>query len=292
MQHYNRETFTAWKTLLYSDRAELEKRRRKSRSWNRPAAVTRQGSRSLAVTSKSMSIPAIILCGGLGTRLRSVVDDRPKAMAVVRGRPFLTYLLDQLTEAGVSDIILATGYLGDHMSELLGEDYRGVHLHYSREESPLGTGGALRLAARSCPVAMVLNGDSYCKVDLAAFIEWHFDSGNRNSMIVTHVDDTRQFGSVQVDPAGRITAFREKSPGVDTTMSGLINAGIYIVSGELIESIPEGRAVSLEREVFPRWLDGRFRVFPSDGGFIDIGTPVSFAAAGAHVGGNGTVHSD
>lgn len=213
-------------------------------------------------------------------------------MAVVRGRPFLTYLLDQLTEGGVSDIILATGYLGDHVSELLGEHYRGVSLHYSREASPLGTGGALRLAAGSCPVAMVLNGDSYCKVDLAAFIEWHFDSGNRNSMIVTHVDDARQFGSVQVDSAGRITAFQEKSPGMGTATSGLINAGIYIVCSELIESIPEGRPVSLEREVFPRWLDGRFRVFPSDGGFIDIGTPVSLATAGEHVGGNGNVHSD
>ena len=239
-----------------------------------------------------MSIPAVVLCGGLGTRLRSVVDDRPKAMALVRGRPFLTYLLDQLTEAGVSDIILATGYLGDHVSELLGEQYRGVRLHYSREASPLGTGGALRLAARNYPFAMVLNGDSYCKVDLGAFVEWHFDSGNRNSMIVTHVDDVRQFGSVQVDAEGRITAFQEKSPGLGTATSGLINAGIYIVCGELIESIPEDRPVSLEREVFPRWLDGRFRVFPSDGGFIDIGTPVSFAAAGEHVGDDGTVHSD
>jgi D-glycero-alpha-D-manno-heptose 1-phosphate guanylyltransferase len=235
----------------------------------------------------SMSIPAVILCGGLGTRLRSVVHDRPKAMAVVRGRPFLTYLLDQLTEAGVSDIILATGYLGDHVSGLLGEFYQGAQLHYSAERTPMGTGGALRLAACSCPVAMVLNGDSYCNVDLAAFIEWHFDSGNRNSMIVTRVDDARQFGSVEVDASGRITAFQEKSPELATATPGLINAGIYIVCGELIESIPEGRSVSLEREVFPHWLDGRFRVFPSDGGFIDIGTPVSYAAATEHVGSKG-----
>jgi D-glycero-alpha-D-manno-heptose 1-phosphate guanylyltransferase len=236
-----------------------------------------------------MSIPAVVLCGGLGTRLRSVVQDRPKAMAEVRGRPFLTYLLDQLAEAGVSDIVLATGYMGDQVSEVLGEDYRGVSLHYSRESSPLGTGGALRMAARSCPVAMVLNGDSYCDVDLAAFIEWHFDNGNRNSMIVTQVDDVRQFGSVQVDPAGNITAFEEKCPGLGVAAPGLINAGIYIVCDKLIESIPDGRPVSLEREVFPRWLDGQFRVFPSKGGFIDIGTPISFAAAGEHVGGNGNL---
>ncbi len=240
-----------------------------------------------AVTSNSMSIPAVILCGGLGTRLRSVVQDRPKSMAMVSGRPFLIYLLDQLTEAGVSEIILATGYLGDHVSGLLGESYRGAQLHYSRESSPMGTGGALRLAALSCPVAMVLNGDSYCKVDLAAFIEWHFDSGNRNSMIVTHVDDARQFGSVQVDTAGRIIAFQEKSPGSGVPTPGLINAGIYILCSELIESIPAGRPVSLEREIFPRWVDGDFRVFRSKGAFVDIGTPVSFASASEYVGAEG-----
>jgi NDP-sugar pyrophosphorylase family protein len=233
-----------------------------------------------------MSIPAVILCGGLGTRLRSVVDDRPKAMAEVSGRPFLIYLLDQLTEAGVSDIILATGYLGDHVSEFLGDNYQGARLHYSQESTPMGTGGALRLAAGTYPAVMVLNGDSYCKVDLAAFIQWHFDSLNSNSMVVTQVDDARQFGSVQVDPAGSIIAFEEKNPGLDAPTPGLINAGIYIVCGELIQSIPEGRPVSLEREVFPRWLGGRFRVFPAKGGFIDIGTPASFAAAGEYVGHN------
>jgi D-glycero-alpha-D-manno-heptose 1-phosphate guanylyltransferase len=239
-----------------------------------------------------MSIPAVILCGGLGTRLRSVVHDRPKAMAIVRGRPFLIYLLDQLTEAGVSDIILATGYLGDHVRELLGDRYQGTKLHYSQESKPMGTAGALRMAAHGCPLAMVLNGDSYCKVDLAAFIEWHFDSGNNNSMIVTHVEDTRRFGSVQVDMAGRIIAFQEKSSDSDVPTPGLINAGIYIVSGELIQSIPEGLQISLERQIFPRWLDGRFRVFPSKGGFIDIGTPVSFAAAGEYVGPTGEHRTD
>lgn len=213
-------------------------------------------------------------------------------MAEVRGRPFLTYLLDQLTESGVSDIILATGYLGDHVNEALGEHYRGARLRYSREASPLGTGGALRLAARGCSTAMVLNGDSYCNVDLAAFMQWHFESGNKNSMIVTQVDDARQFGSVQVDPAGHIGAFQEKCPGVGLPTPGLINAGIYILCGELIESIPVGRPVSLEREVFPRWLDGRFGAFPAQGGFIDIGTPVSFAAAGEQVGANPDIRSE
>jgi NDP-sugar pyrophosphorylase family protein len=229
-----------------------------------------------------MNIPGVILCGGLGTRLASVVKDRPKTLAGVSGRPFLAYLLDQLTEAGITEITLATGYLGDQVIGLFGERYRGAHLHYSRENSPMGTGGALRLAAESCPVALVLNGDSYCGVHLPTFIQWHFDNGNRNSMVITRVADVRQFGSVHAGPAGRIIAFQEKNPGLGEPAPGLINAGIYIVCGELIESIPIGRPVSLERDVFPRWLDGRFCAFPSDDGFIDIGTPASLAAAGEH----------
>ncbi|MEM7204410.1 MAG: nucleotidyltransferase family protein [Planctomycetota bacterium] len=232
-----------------------------------------------AVPPALRDVTAVVLAGGLGTRLRSVVSDRPKVLAEVLGRPFLAYLLDQLAAAGVVDVVLSTGYRADQIEAAFGGGYKNLRLRYSREEEPLGTGGAIRLAqeaARSDPL-MVLNGDSYCGADLPAFARWHRQHEAAGSLVLVEVPDVARFGHVEVTPEGVVTRFEEKGARQGP---GWINAGVYLLSEPLVREIPVGRAVSLEREVFPRWIgNGLLGCKALDCRFLDVGTPESYAAA-------------
>lgn len=221
---------------------------------------------------------AVILAGGLGTRLRSVVADRPKVLAEVKGRPFLCYLLDQLTCAGLRDIVMATGYFAGAVSEVLGTHYREAELHYSVETEPLGTGGALRLSLPflASDTVLVLNGDSYCALDFAAFASSHDTRGAALSLALAEVADVTRYGAVEIEKDGSIASFMEKGRRAGR---GLINAGIYLVSRRIIAGIPQGKAVSLEREVFPEMVGNGVYGFPTTGKFIDIGIPEDYRAA-------------
>lgn len=219
-----------------------------------------------------------ILAGGLGTRLRPVLSDRPKVLAPVGGRPFLAWWLDTLDAQGFRDVVLCTGHLAPQVEETFGRTHGNLRLRYSVEDTPLGTGGALHKAApllRSDPV-LVLNGDSFCAADLPAFVARHWDSGAAASLVVTPVEDIARFGSVQLGPEGRVQEFREKTgrPG-----PGWINAGIYLFPRELFALLPAHVTISLERDVLPRWLPRGIHGFSSQGRFIDIGTPESLEAA-------------
>jgi NDP-sugar pyrophosphorylase family protein len=223
-------------------------------------------------------VTAVILAGGLGTRLRSAVADRPKVMAEIHGRPFLSFLLDQLFAAGVRRVVLCTGYRGEQVSSYFGESYGPLRLTYSQEPAPLGTGGALRLALPhldSDPV-MVLNGDSFCEADLSAFAGRHRLRGAGATMLLAEVPNTERFGRVKTDPEGLVTEFEEKG---GWTGPGPINAGVYLLGRRVIEEIPAGAAVSLEREVFPAHVGRDLYGYAGGGRFLDIGTPESFAAA-------------
>lgn len=224
------------------------------------------------------AVTAVILAGGLGTRLRSVVADRPKVLAEVRGRPFLAYLLDQLTAAGVSDVVVCTGYLGDQLEAAFYDSYRGASLRYCREPLPLGTAGALRLAlpmVQSDPV-LVMNGDSFCHADLNDFCHWHQARGARATLLLTEVPDTRRYGRVFVDAHGRVRRFEEKG---DAAGPGRINAGIYLLTQEVLRAIPTDAAVSLESEVLPAWIGRGLYAYPTNGAFLDIGTSEAYARA-------------
>jgi len=219
-----------------------------------------------------------ILCGGLGTRLRSAVADRPKALAEVAGRPFLAWLLDLLDFYGFQRVVLCTGYQAEQIEAEFGVGYKGLHLEYSQEPSLVGTGGALRYALplfRSSNV-LVVNGDSYCHADLASFWRGHLAEHAVTSMILTHVEDSSRFGSVQLNGSGLVAAFQEK---VASAGPGWINAGIYLASRALLQVIPQNTVCSLEREVFPMWIKLGLRGVKSDGPFIDIGTPESYTSA-------------
>jgi D-glycero-alpha-D-manno-heptose 1-phosphate guanylyltransferase len=219
-----------------------------------------------------------VLAGGFGTRLRSVVADQPKVLAAVNGRPFLAFLLEQLVAAGISRAVVCTGYLGEQVQAEFGSSFGSLRLSYSQEPSPLGTGGALRLAMAQfeSETILVMNGDSFCQTNLDHL--WMFHSAHRAeaSLVLTHVQDSGRYGQVRIDDTGQIHGFDEKS---EATEHGWINAGIYLINRKLLETIALGREVSLEREVFPSWVQRRFFGFINDGRFLDIGTPKSYVEA-------------
>ena len=223
-------------------------------------------------------ITTIILAGGLGTRLRPVFSNRPKVLAEILGQPFLTYLLDQLSDAGCWNVVLCIGYMGDKVQEVYGDTYKHLHLLYSREDAPLDTGGALRLALpllKSDPV-LVLNGDSYIHVDLHSYMNWFCQKDRSASLLLTSMSDTGRYGMVKVGKDESVLAFEEK--GI-ARGAGWINAGVYLMKKSLLRLIPPGKAFSLEREFFPSLVGKGLFGYQCKGSFIDIGTPESYAAA-------------
>lgn len=232
------------------------------------------------LSSTLQNITAAILAGGLGVRLRALTGDRPKVLAEFSGKPVLAYLLEQAAAAGVRKAVLCTGYGADAVREVVGERYGPLEIAYSVEKEPLGTGGALRLALPcfASRQVLVMNGDSYCSAELEAFDRFHAGSGAQASLVLAHVESAARFGRVEFDESGAVTKFLEKDA---LEAPGWINAGIYMLSRALIESIPEGREVSLEREIFPALIGRGLYCRPTDGRFIDIGTPESYGGAEA-----------
>jgi NDP-sugar pyrophosphorylase family protein len=223
-------------------------------------------------------VTAAILAGGLGTRLRAVVPDRPKVLALVHGRPYISYLLDRLAEAGIRRTVLLTGYRAEDIERALGERHGDMRLVHSKEPTALGTGGALRhgLAGFSSSLILLLNGDSWCNVDLAGFFAFHRRAGADLSMVAAQTDDPARYGMLQIGDTGRVEHFDEKQAGTE----GWINAGIYLLRRGLIESIAADMPFSLERDLLPQWLTYK-QVFAyrHHGRFLDIGTPEAYAAA-------------
>lgn len=221
-------------------------------------------------------IEAIVLAGGLGTRLRPVLRDRPKVLADFNGRPFLAYVLDALAQAGVARSVISTGYLGPMVRDAIGDAHAGMPVAYVEETQPMGTGGAVRLAAARCegdPV-LCLNGDSLCVWDLPSLLGAHRARGAAATLLSVRVPDISRYGALEVDGDGGVTGFAEKG---ESGGEGIINAGVYALSRALLASIPEGVAVSLEREVFPRWIGRGLCAHAGDGAFLDIGTPEDHA---------------
>jgi NDP-sugar pyrophosphorylase family protein len=222
-----------------------------------------------------MDLAAVILAGGRGTRLQAVLADRPKPLAPVAGRPFLTYLLDQVVDAGVSRIVVSTGYLAEQFADVIGTTYRNVNIAYANEDQPLGTGGAIRFAGLQADAdqLLVMNGDSYCDADLRAFIHWHADNEHDTSLLLVRVADASRYGTVEIAPAHHIEAFLEKCPD---PVPGLINAGVYLLRRPMLELLPPGPS-SIERDAFPAWIQQHYvKGWVTDGAFIDIGVPSDY----------------
>jgi D-glycero-alpha-D-manno-heptose 1-phosphate guanylyltransferase len=220
---------------------------------------------------------AIVLAGGLGTRLRAVVPDLPKPMAPVAGQPFLARVLDRLADAGCERAVLAVGYRHEVIRERLGAAYRGMVLQYSVETTPLGTGGAIRLAAEQIsrfPV-WVLNGDTYLELDYQAMLAAHRQAGAALSVAVCRVGDVSRYGALELD-AERVCGFQEKG----RAGPGYINAGVYLLAEEIVARIPAGETFSFEQQLLvPEVQELRPHAFRTAGLFIDIGVPEDYARA-------------
>ncbi len=219
-------------------------------------------------------ITAVILAGGKGERLKSVLQDRPKVLAEISGKPLLAYLLDRLRLFGFQRVVLATGVGADQVQGVFGMQYQNLELIYSREEKPLGTAGALRLALDVCKekILLVMNGDSFCDVDLEDFLTWFLKGNYEMGMVLAPSCKDKRFGVVKIEADGRVKSFQEKAQA-----EGYVNAGIYFVKRSLVETIPSHREVSLEKEMFPIWTSRAFYGYPTEAVLRDIGTPESYA---------------
>ncbi|MBI4764790.1 MAG: nucleotidyltransferase family protein [Deltaproteobacteria bacterium] len=214
----------------------------------------------------------VILTGGLGSRLRSLVSDRPKTMASINGRPFLDRVLEHLQGSGFCRFILCAGYMADYISDYYSQSNDSSReLILSREVLPLGTAGAVKNAE---PLIhgdsfLVVNGDSFCAADLIAFMNFHQKHASLASIVLAHVEEVASYGTVTRGQGDRIIRFEEKA----ASGPGWINAGIYLFERDVLSLIPPASASSLEKDVFPRLAGNGLYGFSTREPMIDIGTP-------------------
>ena len=227
-----------------------------------------------------MSLPAVILVGGQGTRLRPLTDRTRKDMLPLVDRPLLSYTFEHLARYGVERAIVSCGYLPHQIGSAFGSAYGKVALEYAVETQPLGTGGAIGFAARELDSSFfALNGDSLREADLAELVRFHRSTGAKATILLTPVADPSRYGLVRVAADGRVESFLEK-PRPEEIDTDLINAGFYVLEPEVLELVPDGRAVSIEREVFPRLAEnGTVYGIALPGYWLDIGTPESYLQA-------------
>jgi len=220
---------------------------------------------------------AIILAGGLGTRLRAVVSEVPKPLAPVAGRPFLALLLERLAERGMRRVILATGHLAEQVEATFGRRWAGMEVVYSVEREPLGTGGALRqaISALSGNAVHVMNGDTWLDFDPFALERFAASANKPLAMALAQVQDVSRYGAVEVRE-GVVEAFREKGE----TGPGWINAGCYFLTADALGALPQRNVYSFESDVLrPRVMARHVAAFTETRGFIDIGVPEDYLRA-------------
>jgi mannose-1-phosphate guanylyltransferase len=229
------------------------------------------------------NVDAVILVGGLGTRLRPLTLSAPKPMLPTAGVPFLTHLVSRLRAAGITHVVLGTSYRAEVFEQYFGDGSAfGVELDYVVETEPLGTGGGIRNVAPALrgDTVLIFNGDNLIGVDYGELLDAHAARHADVTLTLTKVADPTAFGCVPTDPDGRVTAFLEKDPDPVTDQ---INAGLYVFDRAVVDGIPSGRPVSVEKETFPGLLAAGARVFGHIGSYYwrDFGTPADFVAGSA-----------
>lgn len=227
-----------------------------------------------------MITTAIILAGGFGTRLQSVISDLPKPMAPINGEPFLNYQLNYLKHYGIKKVILSVGYLSEKIKDYYGFSFNGLEIDYVVEENPLGTGGGIRLAMQKCDetFAYVLNGDSFFEVDLTEFYNLHIEKKAQISLALRKVGDAVRYGTIEKNAEHNIISFKEKS-GI--SKEGIINGGVYILDKNLyLQATLPNSNFSIEKDFFEKQLTTfTIKGFEFEGYFIDIGIPEDYIKA-------------
>lgn len=223
---------------------------------------------------------AFILSGGLGTRLRAVLPDRPKVLAPVDGRAFLDILIARLVQQGLRRFVLLLGHRSQQVVDFVRARRQAwpedLDVEISVESQPLGTAGALKLAGGLCDRCFfLLNGDTYLDLDIDALLRVHHDTNALVTLAGTTVEDAGRYGRLEVSKMGLVERFREKDT---TATAGLINGGVYLMERAILDHIAADVPVSLEKDVFPALLRAgeRIAVSPQTGAFFDIGTPVDY----------------
>lgn len=233
----------------------------------------------MAKTGYNTKIQALILVGGLGTRLKDISKDMPKSMMPVQGIPFLEHVLVNLKRHRIDEIILCVGHLHGSIERYFENGSKwGIKITYSCENRQLGTGGSIKLAQQfvTGDNFMVLNGDSFLNCNPTKLVRFHVHNHAFLTMALVKIEDTRRYGTVEINNDGRIIRFSEKT---DISKSLLINAGLYVFNKQIFEYIPSGRDVSLEREIFPKIIHKRIFGLADHSYFIDIGTPADYERA-------------
>ncbi len=219
---------------------------------------------------------AILLAGGMGTRLRPVLNELPKPMADIAGRPFITYVLDALAVQGITTITLAVGYKQQSILNFFGEEYRGIKIRYSCEKEPLLTGGALKQALQQCTsdTVLVLNGDTFFVVDLKAMYKFHLKWAEAVTIAVKKLTTFERYGCLEMQ-GNQVTGFKEKK----FCKEGYINGGVYFLQRNALEGIKKDK-FSFEKDFLGKCVQTiRIGGFISDGYFIDIGVPEDYRRA-------------
>lgn len=224
-----------------------------------------------------MITEAIILAGGLGTRLQGVVSDVPKPMAPVAGKPFLQYLLNYLAQYKINRVVLAVGYKHEIISGYFGNNYNGIELEYAIEHEPMGTGGGILNALRYIDnqQSFLLNGDSFFEVDLTALFRHHNQTQAHITLSVKEMFNFERYGTVSLE-GSRVVSFNEKK----AVRHGFINGGVYLIDKRTFsyKSLPS--KFSFEKEILEEGIDVlSFESLISQGYFIDIGIPEDYARA-------------
>lgn len=221
----------------------------------------------------------MVLAGGYGTRLAPVLDGLPKGLAPIRGKPFLDLLVEFLSRQGIAKVVFCVGHLREAVMARYAR-WPGVQTSFAVEQEPLGTGGAVNhaLPLVSSDRFYVLNGDSYCDIELAPLLRFHLDRGALATLVAAHLPGREDIGQVRLDAAGKVTSFLEKVPRQDARRA-FMNAGIYVLERAAFDGVPEAR-LSLENELLPGWVSqGRCYGFVTTAEVVDIGTPDRYARA-------------
>jgi len=223
-------------------------------------------------------IDVVILCGGFGKRLQTIVKDIPKPMVMIKRRPFLDILIDFIASYGFKRFILCTGYKADVIERYYKQKTNKLIIEFSREEKPLGTGGAIKNAEnyiKSSPF-LIANGDSFCKINLKEFVDFHFKKDALISMAVTNTDICDDYGVITINSLQQIVKFNEKVKGCKNR---LINTGFYLLQREVFSLMPGKGNFSIERDLFPKIIKKDLYAFETQESVIDIGTPERYKKA-------------
>ena len=224
-------------------------------------------------------IDAILLCGGLGKRLRPVLGGKQKVMAEIKKRPFLDIVIKYVAKFGFKRFILCVGYKGDEIKRYYqNKENRGIEIIFSEEKDLLGTGGAIKNAEpliKSSPI-LIMNSDSLCEFDLKKFLDFHSAKNALVSMVLADIKGTTDYGAVSLGESCNITGFNEKS---SAAKGGFISIGVYLFEKAALSSMPQSGKFSLEYDFFPKILNKMFFGYVTKEPFIDIGTPEKYKKA-------------